>query len=337
MDAFGLFALRRAILSAHSVDELAEIANLVPRLYVDLVDAGLEASTLSRIVSTLCDAMTSRLLESSVEQRGAPPVPYAWLALGSTGRNELALASDQDNALAYADTDDPLADAYFLQMATDVVEGLRRCGFPPDAHGVLATHREWRMQRSAWLRAFADCLDGADNERLLRAAIGFDFRHVAGDLSIVPELNEVIRQAPCHSRFLGGLAELGSEISSPLGFRRRLKAPVDIKKDGLLPVQNLARYYAFASGITATNTADRLAAVHQAGGTGSDAARSLRDAFLDMRQLQARHHANGVRAGRTPDNRIDTPNLRPRTKASLQEGLRAVASVQEQLPRRAVL
>ena len=56
-----------------------------------------------------------------------------------------------------------------------------------------------------------------------------------------------------------------------------------------------------------------------------------------MTQLQARHHANGVRAGRVPDNRIDTPRLRPLTKASLQEGLRVVAAVQEQLPRRAVL
>ena len=159
--------------------------------------------------------MTSRLLESSVKRRGAPPVPYAWLALGSTGRDELALASDQDNALAFADTDDPLVDEYFLQMATDVVEGLHRCGFPPMPTACSRTHREWRLQRSAWLRAFADCLNGVDNERLLRAAIGFDFRHVAGDLSIVPELNQVIRQAPCHARFLGGLAELGSEVSRP--------------------------------------------------------------------------------------------------------------------------
>ena len=121
------------------------------------------------------------------------------------------------------------------------------------------------MQLSEWLRAFADRRRGCDNERLLRAAIGFDFRHVAGDLSIVPELTEVVRQASCYARFLGGLAELGSEVPSPLGFRHRLTTPVDIKKDGLLPVQNLARYYAFAGGFTASNTVDRLAAVEQAG------------------------------------------------------------------------
>ncbi len=102
-------------------------------------------------------------------------------------------------------------------------------------------------------------------------------------------------------------------------------------------MQNLARYYAFAGGFTASNTVDRLAAVQQAGGKGSDAARSLREVFLSMAHLQARHHANGVRAGRAPDNLIDTPRLRPLTRASLQEGLRVVAAVQGQLPRRAVL
>ena len=53
MDPFRLFALRRTILKTHSVDELTEVATLMPRLYVDLVDAHLDAPTLSRIVSTL--------------------------------------------------------------------------------------------------------------------------------------------------------------------------------------------------------------------------------------------------------------------------------------------
>jgi signal-transduction protein with cAMP-binding, CBS, and nucleotidyltransferase domain len=55
----------------------------------------------------LCDSMTVRLLDLATEHHGRPPVAFAWLALGSCARGELTLASDQDNALAYEDPDDP--------------------------------------------------------------------------------------------------------------------------------------------------------------------------------------------------------------------------------------
>ena len=103
---------------------------------------------------------------------------------------------------------------------------------------------------------------------------------------------------------------------------------MDIKKSGLLPVQNLARFLAFANGFTPSSTVDRLAAVEEAGGTGSESAQSLREAFLSMAHLQLRHHANAIRAGRPPDNAIDTTKLRPLTRAGLQEALRVVAAAQ---------
>ena len=223
---------------------------------------------------------------------------------------------------------------YFRVLARAVNEALGRCGFSPDSHGVVADNQDWRMQASDWRRMFSDCLGGWDTDRLFRAAIGFDLRHVYGDLSIVPELHDIIREAPRRARFLSGLAGLGAEIRSPLGFRQRLTGPVDIKKSGLLPVQNLARFFAFANGVTPPTTVDRLVAVEEAGKRGSDSAQALREAFLSMSHLQLRHHANAIRAGRAPDNAIDTATLRPLTKAGLQEALRVVAAAQRRQAQR---
>jgi CBS domain-containing protein len=301
---------------------------------VDLVDAHLDAPALTRIVTTLCDAMTVRLLELTIRRLGAPPVAFSWLALGSMGRSELTLASDQDNGLAYEDTDEAGVDDYFHVLGRDVNEALGRCGFSPDEHGVVVHNKKWRLQASDWLRMFNECLGGWDTDRLFRAAIGFDLRHLYGDLDILPQLTDIIRQAPRHARFLGGLAELGAEIPSPLGFRQRLRGPVDIKKSGLLPVQNLARFFAFANGFTQSSTVDRLVAVEEAGSRGRESAQSLREAFLNMAQLQLRHHANAIRAGRPPDNAIDTAKLRPLTRASLQEALRVVAAAQRRQEQR---
>ena len=333
LDARSPFALRRSLQTAATQDDMARAAADVPHVFVDLLDAHLDAAALMRVITVLSDAMTSRLLEIAIDHNGPPPLPFAWLAFGSSARSELTLASDQDNGLAYADTDDPAVDKYFRLVAEEVNEGLRRCGFAQDPHGVLARYRQWRMTLSAWKAVFADCLEGKDIERLARASVAFDFRQVAGELYIDLELTEIMREAPAHKSFMRGLAQLGTRIRAPLGFRQRIEGSIDIKKHGLVPIQNLARYYAFARGITAHSTVERLIAVRESDGEETMAERSLRESYLSMAHLQLRHHANAIRGGRPLDNIIDTTTLRPLTKATLQEAMREVAAVQSRFPR----
>lgn len=335
-DAFGLFGLHEAIRTAPSVDALASEVAVMPAVFVDLVDSRLRPPTRMRVYTTLCDAITSRLVELSIEQHGPPPVAFAWLAFGSAGRGEISLLSDQDNGLAYADTDDPSTDVYFRQLAIDVNQGLHRCGFQLDPHGVLATNADWRMQVSDWVALFADCLRSWDNDHLLRAAVGFDVRQVAGDLRIIPLLTAVISQAPSYSRFLLGMAQLGAEIPSPLGFRRRLKGSVDLKSRGLLPIQNLARYYACAAGVGRSSTLERLTAVRDAAGRGCEVAESLREAFVMMAALVGRQQADAFSTGRCPEP-IDGRTLATEARVELEAALRFLAVVQGGLPRRAAI
>lgn len=337
LDARSPFALRRSIQSAHTEDDLARAVSDVPRLFVDLLDANVDAPALTRILTVLCDAMTLRLLELAMNRRGQPPVAYAWLAFGSTARSELTLASDQDNGLAYADTDDPAVEEYFRLLAEDVNEGLRRCGFSLDHHGTVARNWQWRLPLSTWRDVFSRTLQGTDLDRLARASVAFDFRQVAGDLVVAPALSDIMREAPQHRRFLGAMARLGTAMPLPLGFRGRLAGIVDIKKDCLLPIQNLARYYALARGITAPTTLERLVAVRETDGEETESTRSLREAFVSMSHLQLRHHANAIRAGRPLDNVINVATLRPLTRVALQEALREVAAAQKRSPRPAAL
>ena len=332
LDALSPFALRWSISSAHDEDKLVEAASGLPQLFVSLLDAHLDAPALTRVITLLSDSMTTRLLDLAFERYGPPPVAYAWLALGSSARNELTLASDQDNALAYDDTDDPTVDAYFKQVAEVVNAGLARCGFSLDESGVLASDRHWRLTQSGWLEVFSRCLELWDWHHLLRASIAFDFRQVAGDLSVIAPLTELLRQAPRHGGFLSGLAHMASQIPSPLGFRGRLTGPIDIKKSGLLPVENLARFYAFARGNSAGTTVERLATVREAtSGTGKNV-QALQEAFASMSLVRLHHHALLIEKGRMPHNVIDTEKLRPLTRVSLQEALRVVAAAQKLLP-----
>ena len=285
-----------------------------------------------RILTLLNDTMATRLLELFVEEHGEPPVPYAWLAFGSTARGELTLASDQDNGLAFADTDDPDAPDYFRRMALAVNGGLECCGFVADPHGVVASRDEWRLSFSQWRELFADCLRGIDLDRLVTAAIIFDIRQVAGQLVVVPPLQTIVRQAPRFDRFLNGLSNLATDIRMPLGLGRRVAGQVDLKKKALLPIQNLARYYALFSGFTAVTTLERLLAVEEAQVHGCESAPRLRDAFVSLSDLRLDRHAAAVREGGELDDLIDTAQLKPLVRASLQEALREVLAAQRRPP-----
>jgi len=333
LDSLSPFALRHAILHARSEDEVAAASTQVPRLFVDLLDAHLDAAALMRIVTLLNDAQTTRLLELFEEEHGEAPVLYAWLAFGSTARGELTLASDQDNGLAFADTDDPEALDYFRRMALAVNGGLQRCGFVADPHGVVASRDEWRLSFTQWRRLFADCLRGIDLDRLVTAAIIFDIRQVAGQLVVVPPLQTIVRQAPRFDRFLNGLSNLATDIRMPLGgLGRRVAGQVDLKKKALLPIQNLARYYTLFSGFTAVSTLERLIAVEEAQVHGSESAPSLRDAFASLSGLRLEHHATALREDRAPDDVVDTAGLKPLVRAGLQEALREVHAAQRRPP-----
>ncbi len=139
LDRLSPFALRHAILAAESRDEVTAAAADLPKLVVDLVDANVAAPALMRIITLLNDAMTTRLLKLTERHLGPPPVPYAWLAFGSAARYEMTLVSDQDNGLAYADTDNPRAASSTSSSSREEVNaGVAACGFPADAHGVTA-------------------------------------------------------------------------------------------------------------------------------------------------------------------------------------------------------
>ena len=324
-----------AIRTADSLDALRVAVEGMPALFVAMVRAEVGPRDLLRAYTALCDAVTSRVVELGVGRCGEPPAAFAWLAFGSVGRGELTLYSDLDNGLAYADTRDATVHEYFRRLATEVNDALRRCGFVLDAHGVLATDPSWRMQASDWVAGLSACLGRWDNDAVIRAAVAFDVRRVAGDLDVVPCLHAVVREAPRHSRFLMGIAQLGAEVPSPLGFRRRLGGCFDLKQKGLLPVQNLARYYACASGVARASTLDRLEAVRDAGGRGCEVAGSLCDAYLTLAGTLVRHQAAAYAAGRTEEGPLDCRDLCPEERARLQEALRVLAAAQERLPRRA--
>jgi CBS domain-containing protein len=331
-----VFSLRREIDKAPDEETLVRIvSDGVPRLQASLLASGVEPADVSRALAVQSDTVTARLVDLAFAKHGEAPVPWAWMGLGSVARRELTLASDQDNALAFADEGGAEADDFFAAAAADVNAGLARCGFGEDHADVLARDPRWRMPASRWRGVMRECLEFPDSSHLVRAAVSFDFRHVMGGLEIVPPLVDVLRRAREYPDFIRRLARTATDWEVPLGFRGHLATgkdgKLDVKKGGTLPIANLARLHSLSAGITTSATLDRLVAAEEAGQLDSDTGSALREAFGIVLRVRHEHHAACFRDGRERDNRIDPSELSAPRRAELAAALRAVSDAQKRL------
>jgi CBS domain-containing protein len=341
LDANSPIGLRHTILAATDADVLVQAVARLPRLFLTLSRAGVPSRELGRVLSLAQDAVVTRLIDFSISSHGPAPLPWAWLDMGSAARREFTLASDQDNALAYArpapgaELTPEAADAYFERLGRDVNEGLERCGIGLDNNGVMARDRRWRMSKPEWLRTFDECLTQPDESHLVRATVAFDFRPAAGGLAVVAELTARIRAAREYPQFMRLLARSAAGFPVALGFRGQLSTDgdghLDLKKGAIIPIVNLVRYHAIAAGVTISPTLDRIEAVAMTGTLDADEAQGLSEAFEVIAQMRFEHHAQLIAQSRPADNLIDPGALTPIARTELREALHVVKRAQRRL------
>ena len=342
LDARSPIALRHMILGAADEEELFRAVGQLPKLFLLLIRAGVPSRDVGRVLSLQHDAVVARLVDFSMLRRGAAPLPWAFLDLGSAARREFTLASDQDNALAYGNPEagqEEAVDAYFEQLGSDVNDGLARCGIGIDNNGVLAGKRLWRMSKLDWLRTFDECLQIPDESHLIRATVSFDFRPAAGGLGVVPDLTERMRAARGYPDFMRLMARTATGYSVALGFRGQLAVEksgpgagrLDLKRGAIIPIVNLVRFHALANCVTISPTQDRIEAVAGIGAIDRALADALSEAFSLITRVRFEHHAALIAAGAAPDNLIDPGALPPIALGDLRESLQVVRRAQKQL------
>ena len=341
LDAHSPIGLRHTILGAADADVLVQAVSHLPKLFLTLVRAGVPSRDLGRVLSLAHDAVVARLIDFSIWTHGPAPLPWAWLDMGSAARREFTLASDQDNALAYArpapgsELTPEGVDAYFARLGADANTGLERCGIGIDNNGVMAGNRRWRMSKPEWLRTFDECLTEPDESHLVRASVAFDFRPAAGGLAVVADLTARIRAAREHPQFMRLMARAASGFPVALGFRGQLSTDsdghLDIKRGAIIPVVNLVRYHALSAGVTISPTLDRIEGVAMAGGLAPDEAEALSEAFEVITRGRFEHHAQLIADGRPADNLVDPGTLTPIARTDLREALHTVRRAQKRL------
>jgi CBS domain-containing protein len=331
------FHLRSLIARSQDAAGVAEAATELPRTVIALYDADVPALVISRMIASIHDTITRRLIEIAHEELGPPAVPYSWLALGSFGRREPFPGSDVDCALAWDAGDDPGPRESMLALARRVLAGLSASGLTPDGRGAVASNPLFARSIMEWERAAEEWLEDPDRGRgLMLLGVVVESAAVWGATTAADRLAAAFARLPQRDRTLRRLAIAALAEKPPTGFFRHFvlessgerKGRLDIKRGGLLPIESLARWAGLASGVGAASTRARLEAAEAEGTLEADDAAVLRDAFELVCALRMEHHVGRLRAGLPPDDLIDPERLAPLTRTSLKEAFRAVARVQ---------
>lgn len=305
-------------------DYSREVASIAETLF----SGGLGVTQIGNVLAAVSDALARRLLELAERELGPPPCPYSWIVLGSEGRREQVLLSDQDNALVYLE-DAPRAGEYFQALAELVVDGLIKAGFPRCPGDYMAT--SWCKPLDEWEALFAHWVEIPEPQALLEAQIFLDFRAVHGGVSLEP-LARILMAGGRRSRFLHNLARAVLRFRPPLAPLGRIRTAdgwIDLKTGGISAIVMLARLYALAGGAAGHSTLERLEAAAEAGTLSPAGAEILGESFRFLTRLRLQEQFRMLRRGEEPSNRVRLDALSPLERRRLGEALRAVRKQQD--------
>ena len=347
-----LFVLQRqslrsigdSIRHGRTVEDLARAAGDIRTWSKSLVAQGVAAAFVTRLISRLNDQVTARLIALIGAEHGLDLSEACWLALGSEGREEQTIATDQDNGLILDDARAGERPRY-LAFAQAVNQALDRCGYPLCKGGIMAGNPKWCLTRTEWRDLFDDWIARGDPESLLAANIFFDFRALWGEPGLADALRaDIAKHAHANQRFLKQMSDNALRNRPPLNWRGELQAAeddagvegIDLKMNGSVPFVDAARIFALAAGSTATNTVERLEKAGAARGIPAPEIRAWCDAFeyVQLLRLREQHRraANGPRDGDDGNPNVVPLALLPDLdRRILKEAMRQIRKVQQRL------
>lgn len=331
----------RDIEDAASVEELKVLHGRVQGLVVHLVGTGVETKDLVRMIAHLNDRLLLRLIALLREER-FPDLPerFAFIVLGSEGRLEQTLTTDQDNAIVYADDLSAAEVGRIEAFSQELITSLIAIGVPPCPGGIMASNAAWRRSLGEWSGVLSKWIANAVPENILLGSMFFDLRTLYGDPSLEQALKEFITASLRRdAAFLVRTAINVQRFRPPLGWFGRIRAErkgerrglLDIKKAGIFAITEGVKVLALEAGVFGGGTRERLQTLVAAKVIGREQAEDLKASFDFLVFLRLRSQVAALRDGRPPTNDLSLDQLNRMETGRLRLALEGVANFQEYL------
>lgn len=333
--------IRHCIATAKDQAGLLQATGAIQTLVHRVVEQAVAAEPMTRLISTLNDALTKRVIELSCADTSLGPLRWCWISLGSEGRQEQTLSSDQDNGIIFAGDGPP--DAWrekLLPLARRINDALDACGFPLCTGQIMASNPQWCLSLHEWQEKFSNWVLEGDPQALLNASIFFDFRPLHGVMELAGELTDWLAvEASANSRFLFQMAANAQRRKVPLGLLHRFvvdksgdyAGTIDLKVNVATLFVDAARIYGLACGIHASNTADRFRLAAASHRLHPDDVEGWINAFYFIQMLRLKNQQRSYVGGTPMHNHIDPNQLDKADRHVLLDALLQARSLQNRL------
>ncbi len=310
---------------AASPEALALVGRDLLHLVQSLSSKGVKVRYISKLVSELNVKMMQKVFEFSVPK--AYRNECALLIMGSEGRGEQLLRTDQDNALIIADGS--LTD--FAPYMETFNRYLNDLGFPQCPGNVMVSNPYWQRKESAYKTLIDSWIDTLDHEALQALSIFIDAKAIAGNTQLFLHVKHYLQMRfDGHDDNLAHIARAVLEFETPVslifGFvygSDEHKSEIDIKKGGIFAIVHGIRTLALEHKIESTNTIERIKELNNRGVFDKKFATELMEAFDTLLSIRL-HYQLAQPVPVQSDNYINPKKLEKIERDLLKEAFKVV-------------
>jgi CBS domain-containing protein len=326
--------LTQEIETAETFEELQRINGRIMQMVQSAMDSGADTRSLVHLIAHFNDSFTERIISIMERDEGLRlPDKAAYLALGSEGRGEQTLRTDQDSAMVYADglSKSELDDCEtFSKRLVDVLEfvGIPRC--PGNS---MASNPQWRHSLSEWKDILEQWITVPKSEYMVNFGMFQDFRTIHGDTSLEEELHKFIYMtAQRHKIFFPYVAKNIVRFPAPLGMFGRIKVErsgkhrgkVELKKAGIFAITEGVSLLALENDVDHGTTWDKLEKLSELGILSSKDSEMISECFSLLVGFRLQKQLADLAEKKKPSNAIDPQRLPEKSREQLREALRGV-------------
>jgi CBS domain-containing protein len=323
---------------ADSLDTLRELHQRIQKLIIHLAGTGIAIREMVKLIANLNDQVLIRLIHLlRTEKYPDLTDSFAFVVMGSEGRSEQTLSTDQDNAIIYDDALSGEALARLEAFSQDLIDALISIGVPPCPGGIMAKNPQWRRSVSGWRQELTRWLSTPTPENVMTGSMFMDLRPLHGRTDLVDALRaHAFHYMSQEQGFLVRMAQNMTNFAPPLGWFGRIKVEksgpgrgkVDIKKAGIFAITDGIKALAIEAGRLQGSTHDRMEALVEEGVLKTEQAADLRAAFDFLVLMRLQGQVAALRSNTPPTNYIALEQLNTMEQGELRLALEGVAKFQ---------
>lgn len=336
------FLFIQSIRSSYDTKILQDKWREVPEMVDSLIERGTRPEIVNQIVSSISDAITQNIIGKAIRKLGPPPSRFVFIALGSEGRREQSLKTDQDNAIIFEDVpeeEQEQTQTYFLQLGKLISDELNTVGFSYCQGKLMASNPAWNQSLSVWKKYYLDWISQPMGERALIASVFFDAKAIYGHFPLMKELLSYVQGVleERGSSFLAQLARHSLVNRPPLGWFGMLQETTSEDRKGInikramQTITDYARIYSLREQLRLTNTGERLKGLIPSAVLSEAEFTELHQAYYFMMRLRLTHQTRLIMEGNSPDNMIPLASLSKIEQVTLREIFKVIEKYQKRL------